>query len=84
MWNMQLFVKWQMTDRPYISNFPTITMLRTVIGSIKTLKHPNIDVLKYLVDGSDKMVKHEDLPMLVNNFLTEPDFEPQYRGNYCR
>ena len=26
------------------------------------------------------MVKHEDLPMLVNNFLTEPDFEPQYRG----
>ena len=46
----------------------------------KTLKHPNIDVLKYLVDGSDKMVKHEDLPMLVNNFLTEPDFEPQYRG----
>lgn len=44
------------------------------------MKHPNIDVLKYLVDGSDKMVKHEDLPMLVNNFLTEPDFEPQYRG----
>ena len=46
----------------------------------KTLKHPDIDVLKYLADGSDKMVEHEDLPMLVNNFLTEPDFEPQYRG----
>lgn len=46
----------------------------------KVLVHPNIKLEIYTFERADSLKRHDDLPLLTNNALTEPDFEPQYRG----